>query len=212
MTILDAITTSLCEIEPEQIRHPYLGFQERVVCYELYHQLRLLEQQNRLAIRPARFQAELNKTGQAYFQHIVGEAFRAIGEELGWRVPEAMPDLLAHEPGTDSNNLAVLEAKRSSAGRQEIEWDLAKLAMFSSAPLAYKNRVFLYINEGFASQDELIREIQSHSIPAGTRIDLAVYSPEEKAVIWDEVTYSRDAAIKLFEGVVLAREAKRKRK
>ena len=196
MPLIDAITRALCKIEPEQVFHPYHGFQERVFCYELYHRLRVFEDNDTLDIRPARLQAELNKAGKHYFQEVVSQLHAARGETLTWKVPEAAPDLLAHEPETHDHNLLALEAKRWSAPLEEMCWDLAKLALFSAAPLAYRQRVFLVINDRWASPEDIVRDLKERDT-GGDDIDLCVWTPT-KDLRWDRLRFHREEAVKLF--------------
>lgn len=121
--MVEAIQRALTSVEYDQVHHPELGVHERVLAYELYHQLRCLESNGDLEIRPARLQAELNKTAQAYF----GDG-------------EATPDLLVHTPGTNDMNLLVLELKRVERGQAAAVGDLSKLAKFVRDPLVYAQR------------------------------------------------------------------------
>lgn len=54
-------------VEYKQVTHPDLKLQERVLCYELYHQLRLLEMREVIDFRPARLQGELNSKHNTCF-------------------------------------------------------------------------------------------------------------------------------------------------
>jgi hypothetical protein len=129
----------------------------------------------------------------------VEAAYVADGSELDWRVSESIPDLLIHEPGPHTHNLAVIEAKLAEASGEEIQWDLAKLALFSSQPLNYDMRIFLLICQGSVSPDDALTQVRSRAMNSGVRIDVATYSPENQAVKWDSVAFEPQAAIELFE-------------
>jgi len=214
MTVVEAITAALHGIKPEQVHHPYHGFQERVFCYELYHCLRALEEAGELDIRPARLQAELNKGGMHYFRQIVGEAFAARCKELTWRVPEAAPDLLMHEPSNGPaekvKNVAVLEVKLWGVSDESIRWDLAKLAFFSAEPLAYDNRIFVVINGGCDAVPSIITALKKHDT-GGEEIAVCIWTPNGH-VEWEKLRFSRDVAIEMFESAVRAREERRERR
>jgi hypothetical protein len=113
MTPLDTLRRAATSIELDQVFNPELGVQERVLCYELYHKLRALEEAGTVSFLPARVQAELNKSGQLYLRVTLEEIYRSEGATLNWKVSEPIPDLLIHEPGQEHLNLLVLEAKRA---------------------------------------------------------------------------------------------------
>lgn len=136
MTALEAFEMALERVSFEQINHPSLGIQERVMCYELYHQFRLLEENGSIEdFSPARLQAELDKDAQHIFKQHFGES-------------EPVPDFLLHKPGYDSHNLAVVEVKRAVAENNLILHDLKKLFFFSQHPLSYRERILIIVGSG----------------------------------------------------------------
>jgi hypothetical protein len=86
-------------------------FRERVYCYELYHQLRkLLDDEF-----PYKLNGELDKQNHPGFhENIVGKK----------------PDFLVHIPGEMKNNLVVIEVKSINNPNRDIREDLIKLNLF----------------------------------------------------------------------------------
>jgi hypothetical protein len=104
-------------------------YRERVYCYELYHQMRLLWPAN----SSYRLNGEVDKSAHPYFQ------------ELGAGKPK--PDLLVHQPGTGRYNHAVIEVK-SVAGQGHPE---------RPRRLGYERAVFLIYGVGAADALAKIR-------------------------------------------------------
>jgi len=44
MGFIDVLEHALRAVDPNQVNHPWLSLQERVVAYEVYHQLRRMEE------------------------------------------------------------------------------------------------------------------------------------------------------------------------
>lgn len=118
------IITAMGMIEKEQVNHDELGVQERVFCYELYHQLRMLQRSSR-----HKYQGELNKIGQNHTPRC-----------------RANPDFLFHTPGSNKDNNTVIEVKLAKTSPCKLDRDLSKLAWFmSSSGYSYKTGVFIII-------------------------------------------------------------------
>ena len=64
MSLLPVFREALRRVDPEQVDHPYLHVQERVFCYELYHQLRLMEVEERAKGRELFHPVRLALTGR----------------------------------------------------------------------------------------------------------------------------------------------------
>src|SRR5258708_5807636 len=62
--------------------------------------------------RPAKVQAEVNKSAQAYFYSYFRQLHAGHEKYLDFDVSEAMPDFLIHQPGPNHNR-AVAEVKRA---------------------------------------------------------------------------------------------------
>lgn len=99
-------------------------YRERVYCYELYHQMRLLWP----AGSPYRLNGELDKAAHPIL-HELGASF-------------AKPDFLVHTPGDMAGNHAVIEVKSEAASNRAIEADLEKLALFKTR-VGYHRAIYL---------------------------------------------------------------------
>lgn len=109
-------------------REPYEDFlYERILCYEFYHQFR-------------------SRIGNSCSFVLHGEL------EKGYRDIGDIPDFVFHVPGTDKENLAVMEFKSTNNSMKEINEDLEKLVGFRNDPLFYQLGVFVI----FGPEDKLI--------------------------------------------------------
>jgi hypothetical protein len=111
MNELTEIIGAATEAIEDRYFHPNIDggdpvYRERVYCYELYHQMRLLW--------PANSSYCLN--GE------IDEAAHPILQEL--RADYAKPDLLVHQPGQMSGNHAIVEVKTSRGQNAGIRKDL----------------------------------------------------------------------------------------
>jgi hypothetical protein len=123
--ISEILQAATARIAPEYFLLPTHGappvYRERVYCYELYHQMRLLWPQD----CPYRLNGEVDKRAHPYF-----------GDD-----GEPKPDLLVHEPGT-GNNHAVIEVKSSRASHAGIQKDLESLTRFRTE-IGYMRAIYL---------------------------------------------------------------------
>lgn len=171
MTVLDDFSRALQRVPVDRIYHPELGTQERVLCYELYHQLRLLEESGELHWDPAGLHGELNKQAQHLFP-----------EE------QAIPDFLVHKPGTDEHNLAVVEVKRAGAKWCRIDGDVSKLARFADE-LSYKERILIVFNSDGEGLDSISEQISGSYARGNITIDVLFYDLTDGSVDHHEITY-----------------------
>lgn len=113
--------------------------QERVYCYELYHQLRC----QWLGVEPFILTAELSKRAH--------EEFHRRGLQVG------MPDFLVHVQESMDDNFAVLEVKPAhNANERTFREDVeALLTCVNGAE--YKRGVFLVFNVGDWAVEEFVR-------------------------------------------------------
>ena len=129
-------------IAPEYFLLPVHGgpsvYHERVYCYELYHQMRLLWPSD----CPYRLNGEVDKRAHPYFR------------EGG----EPKPDLLIHEPGS-GNNYCVIEVKSCRASDAGIEKDMETLTRFT-IEIGYPRAVYLIYGKEAA---ELITTLERHA-------------------------------------------------
>lgn len=99
---------------------------ERVFCYEMYHQMRLLlEEANTGDIR---LHGEIDKSGHPRFR----------------REDQRNPDFVFHIPGTMTGNLAVVEVKSDLRDHSGIEKDIETILRFLDAP-GYKLGVLVFV-------------------------------------------------------------------
>ncbi len=99
-------------------------YRERVYCYELYHQLRVVWPDN----APFVLNGELDKAAHPIL--------RQLGADY------AKPDLLVHRPGYMSGNNTVIEVKSSNAQGREIAKDLKTLSLFRTT-VGYSRAIYL---------------------------------------------------------------------
>jgi len=100
-----------------------LKYRERVYCYELYHQLRLLLGDN----FPYKLDGELDKEGHAIISG------------------KKKPDFVIHVPGEMGQNLVVIEVKTVNVKDKirELREDIDKLKMFITSKASYYRAIML---------------------------------------------------------------------
>ena len=118
-------------------------YRERVYCYELYHQIRLLWPGN----SPYRLNGEIDKRAHPYFR------------EGG----EPKPDLLVHEPGS-GNNYCVVEVKSCRGSKAGIEKDMETLRRFTTE-IGYSRAVYLIYGERAAELMTVIKQAVAIQTP-----------------------------------------------
>jgi len=141
--------TSIFEEATRRLSQPYFHVQidggdnvyrERVYCYELYHQLRIL------------WPVETD----FYLNGELDKSAHPILRELG--ADYAKPDLLIHRPGHMSGNHAIIEVKSSMAQGAGIAKDLNTLALFKSK-VGYKRAIYLLFGHEAEVTAERVRRI-----------------------------------------------------
>ncbi|CEI83016.1 hypothetical protein J18TS1_07320 [Oceanobacillus oncorhynchi subsp. incaldanensis] len=117
---------------------PYLSMHnERVFCYELYHQLRKIMEENRLNEKVI-LQAELRKA----------QVSDEITQLFGVNSTDGVyyPDFLIHEPGTYENQDLIIEVKANpKLSTTDMLNDIKKIDQFINR-YNYKKGIFLAIN------------------------------------------------------------------
>jgi len=138
----DILARASAAIEEKFFRLPIDGgepvFRERVYCYELYHQMRVLWTSNEFTLN-----GEVDKRGHALLRR------------LGLRL--ASPDFLIHSPGSMNGNHAVIEVKHTLAA-DDIEKDLQTLRSFV-AVAGYARAIYLVF--GCPDTQKVITKIAS---------------------------------------------------
>jgi hypothetical protein len=129
-------------IEPSYFRIDIDGgdpvYRERVYCYELYHQMRMLW--------PANCSYYLN--GE------LDKAAHPIFTKLGVR--PSKPDLLVHTPGYMTGNHAVIEVKFAGTSNRNIRKDIKTLSTFMNRA-GYERAIYLIY--GDVDADRLINRV-----------------------------------------------------
>ena len=129
-------------------------YRERVYCYELYHQLRLLwPQDSKYALS-----GEVDKSGHPLIR--------------GNGLDNRKPDILIHIPGNMDNNLLVLEVKPVNGNAEGMKKDLETLTAFRRHG-RYKRAFFLvYGSDEVAFNDLRARANSYAEEDRGATIDL----------------------------------------
>jgi Holliday junction resolvase len=112
-------------------------YRERVYCYELYHQLRIIVDERHL---PYCLGGEIDKAGHPVIR--------------GRGLDRAKPDLVVHVPGSMSNNLAVVEVKSAGTTAPKVADDIRKLTAFSTQ-CGYRSAYFLW----YGGQESTFRKV-----------------------------------------------------
>ena len=136
-----------------------LIYRERVYCYELYHQLRLLLEDD----FPYKLDGELDKRGHAIISG---------GKK---------PDFVIHVPGEMGQNLVVIEVKTLVAVKSDINKlrnDFEKLGRFISEAKYYRAIMLIYGNANDNLPQNIKQEIES--IQNKKIITLWHYKPNKK--------------------------------
>ena len=115
-----------------------LFYRERVYCYELYHQLRILLDKDE-HLRSYSLGGELDKRGHPIIRHYV-------------------PDFVLHKPGA-MDNLVVMEVKPSHAPVAGLHKDIKTLQDFVSPEIGYQCGIQLVYGSTDAAIKRFRKEI-----------------------------------------------------
>jgi len=102
-------------------------FRERVYCYELYHQLRVVLGND----FPYKLDGEVDKDGHPIIRPALGAK---------------KPDLIVHVPRQMNQNLVVIEVKPINAKRSDIKGDIEVLKKFIDKAEYYRAIMLIYGN------------------------------------------------------------------
>ncbi len=129
-------------------------YRERVYCYELYHQLRLLwPRDSKYALS-----GEVDKSGHPLIRNN--------------GLDKRKPDLLIHVPGNMENNLLVLEVKPVTGDPEGIKKDLKTLTAFRRYG-RYERAIFLIYGSDEVAFNEVGTKANSYAEDdRGVSIDL----------------------------------------
>lgn len=119
---------------------------ERVFCYELYHQLRKIMEQNDLNEKTI-LQAELRKP----------QVSSEIEQLFGIQSIDGVyyPDFLIHEPNTFDNDLIIEVKANPKLSIEDMKKDILKIDQFINK-YQYKKGIFLAININDGKREQLI--------------------------------------------------------
>lgn len=142
----DIISGATSAISAHYFHLPIYGgppvWRERVYCYELYHQMRLLWPEN----CPFILTGEVDKRAHPVFKEL--EARQAI------------PDFLVHSPGDMHQNFAVMEVKSQQAQPLGVQKDVATLREFRDT-IGYQRVLYLVFGPELpAALEELPADIE----------------------------------------------------
>lgn len=132
---------------------------ERVFCYELYHQVRVLidnyyaKQQGQLAGPKVTFQGELRKNQiESVIQYFANKNISPLKKEY-------IPDFLLHSIGNFDGQELIVEVKTNPLlTKKDIKSDLAKIQEFISK-YGYRKGVFISINSSSEVINTCLRSI-----------------------------------------------------
>jgi hypothetical protein len=120
---------------------------ERIFCYELYHQLRLLMQEHPTRFGNTVLQGELRKHQIMPLIHRMG--LQALSGDF-------TPDFLLHTPGNAEDHAFVIEVKTiRSLNYRQLAADISKIAEFIEY-YRYQRGIFLSINTGADNLRQLV--------------------------------------------------------
>lgn len=111
------------------------AYRERVYCYELYHQLRVIWPETEYYLN-----GEVDKAGHPKFKRMLARGSK--------------PDLLVHRPGYMKGNHTIIEVKTEEAHRGDIKKDIEKLSLFVNE-VGYKRAIYLFFGYGLNDSDLL---------------------------------------------------------
>jgi len=108
------------------------GNKERIFCYELYHQMRIIQEFCEYDLDFVKIEGERDKRDEQQ------KKFKKI------------PDFIIHQPRSN-NNYLIMEVKKASSTPEDMKKDIKKLKLFmnlSSNGLNYKYGIFLIFGNG----------------------------------------------------------------
>jgi hypothetical protein len=143
-------------------------YQERPFAYELYYQLRKLQEAGRMELQDVVVQSEVSK------------GYQGIG---------LIPDLILHIPGRTDANMAAFEFKLS--GNLRNHQDLFKLVRLKRE-LGYRE-AFMIIVGSLAETRDWLRAADALTTSDGEEICIIVYDPtsSERVVLTKSVRIRR---------------------
>jgi hypothetical protein len=174
-SFLEYLKAATEKIDAEYFLLPIAGlplpvYRERVYCYELYHQLRLIMVED------------------AFNYSLSGEVDKSAHPKMRGRdITDSKPDLLVHTPGQMEGNLVIIEVKPITANRSGIRKDLRTLTAFRR--IGYHWAIYLIFGDDERGIDRIISTAHSlQDADREERIDLNLisllwhYSPGKQVI------------------------------
>ncbi|MDT0216582.1 hypothetical protein Q9R35_04535 [Alcaligenes sp. AB3] len=161
------ITRATASIQKDYFQLQICGgdpiYRERVYCYELYHQMRLL----------------WPKTTEFCLNGEIDKAAHPILRKLG--AAQVKPDFLVHRPGCMSGNHAAIEVKSSEAKPKGINKDLINLSLFRDK-VRYERAIYLIYGYEAEKTLQLVLEVKEQ-LDNLLEIEFWIHkSPEQPAI------------------------------
>jgi hypothetical protein len=156
MNIEQILRDATSKIEDNYFQLPIDGledpiYRERVYCYELYHQLRLIWPQD----ENYELSGEIDKSGHPLIR--------------GNNLDNVKPDLLVHIPGEMRGNHTIIEIKPITASLNGIAKDLSTLTAFRKYA-GYEKGIYLFYGNG--NINAVVNRIKSLQVRNSDKIDL----------------------------------------
>jgi hypothetical protein len=150
---IDFLREATSKIDKNYFNLPTAGnskgaWRERVYCYELYHQLRLLWPRD----FPYTLNGEVDKAGHYHLTNTEAASKK--------------PDLLVHVPGSMDQNLAVVEVKATAQLPDDVEKDFHTLKVFKDQA-KYGAGILLL----FGDREPPCDRLRQAADKAGTRLE-----------------------------------------
>ena len=114
-------------------------YRERIYCYELYHQIRLLWD----SVEGGNIFGEYDKSGSSFY--------------AGTGLQRVKPDFLIHLPGNTENNHIAMEVKSSTVRRPDIQKDIKKLIKLTDEH-GFRFGVYLIYGKNAAAKGNIANE------------------------------------------------------
>jgi len=148
----------------QNIKHSYMFlpiagsvlpiYRERVYCYELYHQFRIVWNDH----KGFSINGEVDKTHHPLIHDP--------------NIKNSKPDFLIHKPGNMSGNLAIIEVKPVTARKDDIKKDLITMTAFLKI-INYHFAIYLVYGDDINALDSFIlKAISLQEMDANNEINL----------------------------------------
>lgn len=128
-------------------------YNERVFCYELYHQLRILMPKYLTQINK-RLDGEIPKVLRYGSPPYFGIEYAITDKERDFK---AIPDMVIHENQKNRKGQYLILEVKNSPNKVNVKWDLIKILSYIEQ-LKYEIGIYLQVNHLFNELKEQIKE------------------------------------------------------